>query len=361
MTTPPARPALPATLDDVTPAWLSGVLSSPGRPAAVADARIDKLIDGTATKARLLLTYADGTAADGLPTRVWIKGGYGRESAKVTPTGAYAVEARFYRDVRPRIPVSVPECYFADCDDDTQQGVVLLRDLEQDGVAFCSAPRPLTADRVAAVLDLLIPLHAFWWESPELDRIAWLRAPLERGSAPDAYVSRFTKADLAHFLALPRADSVPPSITAAGIVDALHALQDRVTRRPHCLLHGDTHLGNLYLRPDGTPGLLDWQTLWRGCWAHDVTYLITSALTVEDRRTHERDLLRHYLDGLAAAGVDAPVWDAAWDDYRRYVAYGLFMWTINPVEAQPEEVNIPNIARFSAAADDLDTFGALGI
>lgn len=44
-------------------------------------------------------------------------------------------------------------------------------------------------------------------------------------------------------------------------------------------------------------------------------------------------MLRHYLDGLAAAGVDAPAWDAAWDDYRRYVAYGLFMWTINPVGA----------------------------
>lgn len=350
---------LPASLAEVTPAWLSSVLSSPGRTVQVDAVEIDHIIDGTATKARLCVTYT-GPAAD-LPDRMWIKGGYGRESAKVMPTGAYAVEARFYRDLRPRIPVDVPDCYFADCDDRTQQGVVLLRDLERDGVDFCGAARPLDADQVAAVLELLVPLHAFWWEHPELDAIPWLRAPLERGSAPDHYVSRFTRADLEGYLALPRASAVPTDITAPGVLAALHALQDRVTGRPRCLLHGDTHLGNVYLRRDGSPGLLDWQTVWRGNWAHDVAYFITSALTVDDRRRHEKDLLRHYLDALAAAGAAAPDFGEAWDDYRRHVAYGLFIWLINPTEAQPDSVNIPNITRFSAAAHDLDTFGALGV
>jgi aminoglycoside phosphotransferase (APT) family kinase protein len=352
---------LPATLADVTPAWLSSVLSSGVRDVTVSAARIDRIIDGTATKARLLLTYDDPEAAADLPDRLWIKGGYGRERDKVTPTGAYAVEARFYRDLRPRIPVTVPACYFADCDERTQQGVILIRDLEQDGADFCNAARPMTVDQVASVLELLAPLHAFWWESDELDKIPWLRAPLERGSAPDHYVRRFTRADLDGFLSLPRASAVPASITADGVLDALYALQDRVTQRPRCLLHGDTHLGNVYLNADGTPGLVDWQTVWRGCWAHDVAYFITSALAVEDRRGHERELLRHYLNALAAAGAAAPAFDSAWDDYRRYVAYGLFIWLINPIEAQPDDVNIPNITRFATAADDLDTFGALGV
>ncbi|MEU8137404.1 phosphotransferase [Streptodolium elevatio] len=351
---------LPGTLAEVTPAWLSSVLSSADRNVTVDEVRVDRVIDGTATKARLRITYA-GPGADGLPTRLWIKGGYGRESAKVMPTGAYAVEARFYRDLSPRIPVVVPTCYFADCDETTQQGVVLLADLAQDGVEFCNAARPLTVDQVASFLELLVPLHAFWWQSAELDTIPWLRSPLERGTPSDRYVSRFSAADLDAFVAMPRADVVPAGITGQGVVDALHALQDRVTLQPQCLLHGDTHLGNTYLRRDGSPGLLDWQTAWRGNWAHDVAYFITSALTVEDRRRHERDLLRHYLAALAAAGAAAPGFDEAWDDYRRYVAYGLFIWLINPVEAQPDEVNIPNITRFSAAADDLDTFGALGV
>jgi hypothetical protein len=352
---------LPATLAEVTPAWLSSVLSAGGRDVKVADARIDRIIDGTATKARLTLTYADPEASAGLPTRLWIKGGYGRESEKITPTGAYAVEARFYRDLSPRIPVAVPACYFAECDESTQQGVLLIEDLEQDGVEFCAAPRPLTADQVASVLDLLVPLHAFWWQSPELEKVPWLRAPLERGSAPDHYVRRFSRDDIEAFLALPRASAVPSDITADGVLGALYALQERVTDPPRCLLHGDTHLGNVYLRRDGGPGLLDWQTVWRGSWAHDVAYFITSALTVEDRRRHEKDLLRHYLGALSAAGVGAPGFDEAWTDYRRYVAYGLFIWLINPPEAQPEEVNIPTITRFSAAAHDLDTFGALGV
>lgn len=40
----------------------------------------------------------------------------------------------------------------------------------------------------------------------------------------------------------------------------------------------------------------------RGPWYLDVGYHIASALTVEDRRAHEDELVRHYLDRLVAAG-----------------------------------------------------------
>ncbi|NUU25828.1 MAG: phosphotransferase [Streptomycetaceae bacterium] len=353
----------PDSLDDVTPAWLSRVLSARGPQVAVTDGRTDRLIDGTAAKARLVLTYRDpdAAAAAGLPTRMWIKGGYGHESTKILPTGAYAVEARFYRDIAHRLTVTVPACYFAACDEETMQGAVLIEDLDLRGVTFCHAPRPLRVDQAAEVLDLLASLHAFWWESPELDKVPWLRAPVEPGGSADAYIGRFSAADLDRYLALPRAQAAPAGVTGDRVLTALRALQQRVTAPPRCLLHGDTHLGNLYLGADGRPGLLDWQTVWRGNWAHDVTYFLVSALDVADRRAAERDLLRHYLDRLAAHGVAAPRFADAWDDYRRYVAYGLFIWVINPVEAQPEEVNIPNITRFTTAADDLETFAALGI
>jgi hypothetical protein len=38
---------------------------------------------------------------------------------------------------------------------------------------------------------------------------------------------------------------------------------------------------------------------------------------VPDRRRFERDLVRHYLDHLGAAGVDMPSWDDAWLGFRR--------------------------------------------
>src|ERR687892_340306 len=43
-----------------------------------------------------------------------------------------------------------------------------------------------------------------------------------------------------------------------------------------------------------------------------------------------RELLRHYLDGLTAAGVAAPSFDEAWLRYRQNVLYGVLMWLITP-------------------------------
>src|SRR3546814_9190384 len=84
------------------------------------------------------------------------------------------------------------------------------------------------------------------------------------------------------------------------------------------LLHGDTHLGNIYLLPDGRAGLLDWQLVVRGHHMHDVNYIVTTALSIGDRRNHERDLLAYYLDRLKAHGVAAaPDLEESWTEYKR--------------------------------------------
>src|SRR3546814_14871415 len=70
-------------------------------------------------------------------------------------------------------------------------------------------------------------------------------------------------------------------------VAKLHRHQQTLART---LLHGDTHLGNIYLLPDGRAGLLDWQLVVRGHHMHDVNYIVTTALSIGDRRNHERDL-----------------------------------------------------------------------
>lgn len=50
-----------------------------------------------------------------------------------------------------------------------------------------------------------------------------------------------------------------------------------------------------------------WQSPRRGHHMHDVSYLVTTALSIDDRRTHEEDLLRYYLECLKVEGVaDVP-------------------------------------------------------
>src|SRR3546814_1924747 len=59
-------------------------------------------------------------------------------------------------------------------------------------------------------------------------------------------------------------------------VAKLHRHQQTLART---LLHGDTHLGNIYLLPDGRAGLLDWHLVVRGHHMHDRSEGHTSELT----------------------------------------------------------------------------------
>ena len=128
---------------------------------------------------------------------------------------------------------------------------------------------------------------------------------------------------------------------------------------PPTLLHGDVHAGNVYHVAGGEGGLLDWQLALRGCWALDVSYLLTSALTPEDRRATERGLLAGYLERLRASGVDAPEPDDAWVRHRQHALYGVMMWLITPDGVHSDEAQRVYLRRCLVAADDLETLAAL--
>jgi hypothetical protein len=98
----------------------------------------------------------------------------------------------------------------------------------------------------------------------------------------------------------------------------------------------------------------------RGSWAHDVTYTIICSLDVDDRRTHERALLAHYLDCLAAAGVQPPDPDRAWLEYRRHILHGFAMATPSALDQQSEETTATKARRCQLAAADHDILRTLG-
>jgi aminoglycoside phosphotransferase (APT) family kinase protein len=123
-----------------------------------------------------------------------------------------------------------------------------------------------------------------------------------------------------------------------------------------CMVHGDSHIGNTYRLGGGEWGLLDWQSSFYGVWAHDVTYLLITALTIEDRRQNERELLSYYLSRMQEHGI-AIGWDAAWRDYRRHTFYAC-SWSMCLPEWQAEETCCLVTERAIAAAIDLDSLNA---
>lgn len=105
------------------------------------------------------------------------------------------------------------------------------------------------------------------------------------------------------------------------------------------LLHGDTHIGNVYFTIGGKIGFLDWSAFHFGSCFHDVVYHMTAMMSVEDRRTHEMEILDHYLETLHKLG--GPKFDRHNDpevmiEYRRSFMTNV-IWLICPDGLQSDE------------------------
>jgi aminoglycoside phosphotransferase (APT) family kinase protein len=135
-----------------------------------------------------------------------------------------------------------------------------------------------------------------------------------------------------------------------------------LTVGPPTLLHGDAHVGNTYLLPDGTVGFLDWQVARRGNFSLDLGYFLQGALTTEDRRAAERALLEEYRGALGLPADELPSSDEVWLRYRASVAHGLTLWLCTATAGelwQRPDIALALAQRYSAAYEDLQTADAI--
>lgn len=260
-------------------------------------------------------------------------------------------EALFYRDVAPRLPVRLPRTPFIGYDEPATQAMIVMEDIVAAGGTFGDPHRPQSPELTRDALSQLALLHASTWGLGAVADIEWLGPKLE------LFLAFYGPEQLEGFLADGRAEGAPPELrSGANLVTAMRRL-DEVERT--CLLHGDTHTGNVYVDAEGRACFFDWQVTQVGNWAADVGYHLATVLSIDDRRAHEADLLRHYLAELAGAGAPAPTWDEAWDLYRRSFPYGFFLWVITQVRDRTEVM--AHMPRLIAALDDHGTYRLLGV
>lgn len=350
--------ALPKTLDDFTADWMQQALRTHVPAARVHAAKPTLVIQGTGTKMLMEIVAEGGTPDRPLPASVCVKGAYSPNSEYLMPRGRYINEAVFYKSLQPELGMRCPQAFFAEFDT-SGQSVIVMEDLTLRDIHFNLATETVAVDAVRSGLRQLAKIHARWWNGAFLDTIASL-GPALPGGGHEA--RQREPATWAKIMTLPRAAQLPSfARDVARMGAALDRLRQSHLTEPFCLLHGDPHIGNTYIDEEGALGFYDWQTLARGSWAHDVNYLVGSTLSIDDRRHCERDLLQDYLTELHALGGPAIPLQTAWEDYILHDAYGLFFWTVNPVEMQSEENNIAVAERFAAAAADHDCLGALGV
>ncbi|WUA11997.1 phosphotransferase [Nocardia sp. NBC_01377] len=336
---------VPESLDEALSAtWLTAALR-PNYPGIdVTAVHRGPVVDRVSTNARFGIECAGGVPA-GLPRDLCVKGYFndlGRGARR-----ACAPEAYFYRDLAAATGVRTLRSVYADVDPASEHGVVITEDVHARGGRFLDVTSPYTPEQTAASLGEFATLHAATWTAPEYERLSWLAPRLAHLHATRGM------AEIAANFDGPIGAEVPIEVRdARRLYDTYRALvsAEAASTAPSCVIHGDAHMGNLYLDGDGRPALLDWQLVQRGHWYLDVGYHIASTLTVEDRRHSERDLLRHYLDTLAAHGVQSPPWDAAWQAISRGILHGFYLWGIT-VQVAPE-VTTELLRRLGTAAAD---------
>lgn len=279
------------------------------------------------------------------------------------PDAMYENEVRFYRTIRPNLSIEAPQCFGSIFDESHRTFGVLMEDLTLRGATFPNATTKVTVDQVASLVATLAALHAQYWQSASFAAdLHWLATPVSGGMYP---VFQAMGLDLVRNQVETnpyKAAAIEPlRKTVDELWDALWKAQRMLASGPQTLLHGDPHIANSYLLPDRRGGFLDWQLMVKGRWAHDFAYLLITGLGSQERRKHERALLRFYLDELLRHGVDeSPDQDEAWLRYRQSAIWGLVIgWLITPTENYGQEITAANISRLVTAVQDLETLQAL--
>jgi hypothetical protein len=254
-------------------------------------------------------------------------------------------EALFYGRLAGGSGVRTLDSFYADVDPETQHGVVITGDVAAQGATFLDALSPYTADQVAESLEQYAVLHGRTWGGVGLDE-PWL--------APRLHTTMRARGlpEISGNFGGPIGSRVPAAVRdPERLFETVRRLADRLEgAEPRCLLHGDAHVGNLYLDAAGRPCLVDWQLVQAGPWYLDVGYHIGCTMSPAERRRTESDLLAHYLERLRHEGADTPSWDDARRDIALGLVYGFFLWAITLKVAPP--ITTAMLERLGSAVDE---------
>lgn len=361
---------IPISYEAITDEWLTHILCQDHLDARVTHHRLDVEDDGNTNRRRIFIEYNAAGNAAGLPASVFCKALHKLANRLVdAAVGLIDGEDTFYNQYRPMLNLEAPKCLFATYDPTSFNSIVILEDLAGQGAEFCNHDTYISRERAESQLALLAKLHGPFYgrmdRDPDMAKLRTWEQKFELSNMWFDLEACCNKGFLA-------AESVVPARLFkrhAEIWPATVKSVDFHRAQPRTLTHNDTHLRNWYITASGEMGLGDWQCICRSDWGRDVAYTMSTALTIEDRRAWEKDLLKFYLEKLHAEGGPAVDFDTAWTNYRRHLFSALAWWTVTLTpsngdvdvaapEFQPQAAALAFIHRMTTAIDDLDALSS---
>ncbi len=346
--------AIPVDAGQITAGWLERALTERHPGVRVASVEVVARHQVTNAHAMLRVTYGEPAGA---PSSLFCKlAPSGERRRAIIDSGMGHREARFYADLAPRLDLRVPAAHVARTDDDGDF-VLVLEDLSAAGCLVSDGTWGLPPDAVAGAL---VDLAAFHQRYEDPARRA-SEAPWVTVSRPSlTYGGPMLRYGIDH-----HRDRLSDAFVAVAecYLNDHDRLQQLWHEGPPTIIHGDPHLGNVFLDGDRV-GFLDWGIINVNTPLRDVGYLLTMAMSIDDRRAHDRALLQTYLDARRALRATEIGFDDAWRAYRLHAAYNV------PASCQvvtfPADVSDRRrvfadafLARAQASLDDLEVVDAL--
>jgi hypothetical protein len=306
--------ALPADAMEIHPEWLSQALAVRFPGVRVASIEVTKQRQVTNSHANLRVSY---DVSGGAPETMFCKlppTDPNRREA-IVRTGMGEREVKFYEQLAPKLGMRVPEVLVAQARSDGTF-ILLLEDLNASGCVISDGRLGVSPDSAAGALEDLAVLHLRYLDPKfRASDVPWILAT----SSSSDYGSVMLRYGLEN-----HRDRLSDEFSemAELYIENSGQLQELWHQGPQTVIHGDAHIGNLFFDGDRT-GFLDWGIININTPMRDVSYFLTMSLAIDDRRSHERDLLSHYLEIWNAGGGEPLSWDDAWLAHRVHAAYAV--------------------------------------
>lgn len=349
---------VPASSAEIDADWLTEALQPRHPGVRVASVELADRAEVTNSHAWLRARYAEDSPPG--PTSLFGKllPNDPMRRGAIAQTGMGLREAKFYEGLASKLSLRVPEAHVVRYEEDEGGAfVILLEDLNESGCTVSSGPESPTPDQAAKALEDLAAMHVRF-EDPSVreKEAAWVSVP----EPASDYGSIRLQEGLDH-----HRDKLTDAFAemAEVYIARREALHDVWQEGPRTVIHGDTHIGNLFFDGD-VVGFLDWGIIALSTPLRDVSYFLNMCLSVADRRARETELIRHYLDVREALGGLAISFDEAWKTHRlqaSYLAPASCQIVTFPEDATPRRKKFAAafLERASAAIEDLESRAAL--
>jgi len=322
---------------EIDAAWMTQALDEAGvaRGAKVTHLEFAGFV-GTgqmARNARFRLTW---DRPEGRPSSLVGKFPSADERARTTgfEQGNYVTEWEFYSNVVDTLTIRTPKCYVARFDEAAQEFVLIMEDMA--GSRQGDQLAGLTVDEAALAVDTVVGLHAPRWGDPELRNFV---AHRPKGDEWAGMLGGIYEMTMEPMLARLGSRLDPDVVALIEEFKPYAGAWARGVDTPRTLVHIDYRPDNFMfgVEPGAPPlAVVDWQTATDGNALIDVAYCLGACMPPATRAAVEQDMIRSYVRGMQAAGVNLD-FDRAWRDYRHASLWGLAMAVIATVLAAETE------------------------